>query len=329
MGMKFAVIGLGNHAIKRVMPAIRMSGNSINSVYSRSPEKASRIAKDFGGEPYQSYDRMLSGDCDAVYIASPNSLHYSNAMAALEHGKHVLMEKPMTLDYEEAKNLVEKAEENNLSLAVGFHLRLHPAVEEIKKHIRDGDIGDVTAIDASWGGFSPSSRTNTEESDSRWWGEESMVGGGSIMGTGVHVMDTLNNVMGFHPDRISSFRDPRAELIDATSSILLNYGATIAHAVSSRRMFLPDNSLRIMGTEGAIVCTDLFSTQIKSSLNVNGKTKRFQSGNIYRKEVDSFVDLVNEKRSLIAKGIDGSIVVKMTELAIRSDMEGRAFPIDL
>ncbi|MCL4445127.1 MAG: Gfo/Idh/MocA family oxidoreductase [Candidatus Thermoplasmatota archaeon] len=327
--MKFAVIGLGNHAINRVMPAIILSGNSIDAVYSRNPVKAERIGRRFGSRAFDSYDQMLSSDCDAVYIASPNNLHYSNAMSALEHGKHVLLEKPMTLSYEDSKKLVSKAEEEHLSLAIGFHLRLHPAVEEIKKSILNGDLGDITTVDACWGGFSSSSRTPTEDSDNRWWGDEALVGGGSIMGTGVHVFDALNNIMGLHPDRISSFRDPRDSIIDATTSTILSYGATIAHAVSSRRMFLPDNSLRITGTEGSLICTGFFSTEIRSSLNVNGRIRRFRSGNIYRKEIDAFVDLVNGRKSLIATGVDGSVVVRMTELAIRSDMEDRSFPVDL
>ena len=327
--MKFAVIGLGNHAINRVMPAIILSGNSIDAVYSRNPEKAERIGRRFGSNAFDSYDRMLSSDCDAVYIASPNNLHYSNAMSALEHGKNVLLEKPMTLSYEDSKKLVDKAEEEHLSLAIGFHLRLHPAIEEIKKNILNGDIGDITTVDACWGGFSSSSRNPTDDSDNRWWGDEALVGGGSIMGTGVHVFDALNNIMGLHPDRISSFRDPRDSIIDATTSTILSYGATIAHAVSSRRMFLPDNSLRITGTEGTLICTGLFSTEIRSSLNINGRIKRFRSGNIYRKEIDAFVDLVNGRKSLIATGVDGSVVVRMTELAIRSDMEDRSFPVDL
>ena len=97
--MKFGVIGLGNHAINRVMPAIMLSGNSIEAVYSRNPEKAERIGRKFGGKAFDNLERMLSSDLDAVYIASPNNLHYENALAALDHGKHVLLEKPMTLSY--------------------------------------------------------------------------------------------------------------------------------------------------------------------------------------------------------------------------------------
>jgi predicted dehydrogenase len=327
--MKFGVIGLGNHAINRVMPAIMLSGNSIEAVYSRNPEKAERIGRKFGGKAFDNLEQMLSSDLDALYIASPNNLHYENALAALDHGKHVLLEKPMTLSYEDSKKLVNKADQDHLSLAIGFHLRLHPAVEQIKRHVLNGDLGDITTVDACWGGFSSSSRTVTEDSDNRWWSDEALVGGGSIMGTGVHVFDALNNIMGMHPDRISSFRDPRGSIIDSTTSTIMSYGATIAHAVSSRRMFLPDNSLRITGTEGSLICTGLFSTEIRSSLNVNGRIRRFRSGNIYRKEIDAFVDLVDGRHSAIATGRDGSVVVRMTELAIRSDLEERSFPVDL
>ena len=236
--MKFGIIGLGNHAVKRVMPAIRMSHNQILSIYSRSKKKAEDQAILYGSETYDNLKEVLASDVDAFYIASPNALHFDHARLALENGKHVLLEKPMTLRYSDATDLTRLAEKEDLALGVGFHLRLHPAIEEIKNAIDAGVIGNITLIEAAWTGFSGGAKRT---GDSSWWEDPEMVGGGSIMGTGVHVMDCLNNIMRSYPDRISSIRFPHGDIIDITSSINLQYGATIAHAVSSRNVFLPEN----------------------------------------------------------------------------------------
>ena len=318
--MKFGIIGLGNHAIKSVMPAIKISRNQILSIYSRSKKRAEEQAIRYGSDSYDDLNDILKTDVDAFYIASPNALHFEHARLALENGKHVLLEKPMTLRYSEATDLVRLAEKEDLALGVGFHLRLHPAIEDIKNAIDAGVIGNITLIEAAWTGYSGGGKRT---GDSSWWEDPDLAGGGSITDSGVHVMDCLNNIMRSYPDRISSIRFPHGDIIDITSSINLQYGATIAHAVSSRNVFLPENSLKIFGDEGSIEASNLFTTEINSVVNVNGKRHRFSSGNIYRKEIDAFVDLVENRPTSIARGVDGAAVVRMTEGAIQSDMSGR------
>ena len=74
--------------------------------------------------------------------------------------------------------------------------------------------------------------------------------------------------------------------------------------------------------------SNLFTTEINSVVNANGKRSRFSSGNIYRKEIDAFVDLVENRPTSIARGVDGAAVVRMTEGAIQSDMSGRTVELE-
>ncbi len=318
--MKFGIIGLGNHAIRRVMPAIRKSGSSVTAIYSRSPEKAEKVASEYGAASFSDIRKMLDGDIDAVYVASPNALHHEHALKVINAEKDLLLEKPMTLNYDDALEVVKEASDHRVALGIGFHLRAHPAVPEIKEAIRKGKIGEISMIEASWSGFS--SRDRTLHPDSMWWSESKMVGAGSVMGTGVHVLDALNNILGSLPDRLACIRNPKGSEIERTSSINLQYGKAIAHAVSSRDIFLPDNSISIYGTEGSIQCNRFFSGEIKASLNINGKMKRFTSGDVYRKMVDAFVAYAGKKSSVIATGRDGAAVVRITEAALYSDKKG-------
>ncbi len=324
--MKFGVAGLGNHAINRVMPVFREAGQEINAVYSRSIDKARKEGMKYNAKPFDNLDSFFeSGDFEAVYIASPNFLHYGQAKLALEHGKHVLLEKQMTLKTEEAEELVELAGQKHLVLALGFHMRFHPAIREIHRIVRSGELGDISYITGMWASLSARSYDNP---DVKWWREDDKVGGGAVMGTGVHVMDTMNYILGKYPDRLSSFREPLGHVIETTEHVTLQYGPTIVDVVASRAMKNPMNNLTLYGTDGTLVATGVFSTSVESSLLMDGKKiKDFRGVNVYKEEVRAFADLVQGKESHIATGRDGAMVVKMVNMAFEADRDTKAFKL--
>lgn len=324
--MKFGVAGLGNHAINRVMPVFREAGQEINAVYSRSIDKARKEGMKYNAKPFDNLDSFFeSGDFEAVYIASPNFLHYGQAKLALEHGKHVLLEKQMTLKTEEAEELVELAGQKHLVLALGFHMRFHPAIREIHRIVRSGELGDISYITGMWASLSARSYDNP---DVKWWREDDKVGGGAVMGTGVHVMDTMNYILGKYPDRLSSFREPLGHVIETTEHVTLQYGPTIVDVVASRAMKNPMNNLTLYGTDGTLVATGVFSTSVESSLLMDGKKiKDFRGVNVYKEEIGAFADLVQGKESHIATGRDGAMVVKMVNMAFEADRDTKAFKL--
>lgn len=322
MTMKFGIIGLGNHAINRVMPAIKSSGNSITTVYSRSMKKAEREGSAYGAHAFSDLDAFFShGDFDAVYIASPNFLHYEQARLSMENGKDVLLEKQMTLSNGDASDLVGISAETGRHLAVGFHMRFHPAIIEMRNMVSSGKFGKITMILGTWGGLSQGTSDNP---DRRWWTEDEKVGGGSVMGTGVHVLDTINFLLGSRPDKISAYRQPAKAVIDITETISMEYGSIIAQAVSSRAMKHPRNDLVIYGTEATAVARDVFSTTVNSDLEIDGKvTRTFREGNMYEDEVRAFVEMVKGEKSTIATVKDGEVVVKTVNAAYLSDTTGK------
>lgn len=318
--MKFGVVGLGNHSLNRVMPAIGATGHDIRSIYSSDKEKGERVSSEYGAEYYADLGKMLSSDMDAVYIGSPNFLHYTQAKAALESGKHVLLEKQMTLDITDAEDLVAVSERTGLKLAIGFHMRSHPVIEKIRKLVSSGEIGEPVTASGTWGG--PPSSPHTSESR-KWWREDDKVGGGSIMGTGVHVLDSLIYVLGKSPERVSSVKFPSGVVIETTQQVNLIYPDMAATAVSSRKMINPDNSLHISGSKGTIAGLGIFGVGINGSLVVNGKTvETYSGGSPYEGEIKSFVSLVNGKESNIASGTDGARIVRIVNAANESASTG-------
>lgn len=113
--VKFGVIGSGWIAEEFVKGSRLVDGFVFSAMYSRTYEKGKEFADKFGGVPVYTYmNEFAKSDIDAVYIASPNSLHYSQSKLMLENGKHVLCEKPITITPEEFTELSELAEKNNL-----------------------------------------------------------------------------------------------------------------------------------------------------------------------------------------------------------------------
>ena len=95
----------------------------------------------------------LNEDYDGFIIATPAKTHFKIAKAIINTGRHILIEKPMTLSIEEAKELVVLAEKNEINAMVGHVLLFHPAVKKIKKMIDNGEIGDLQYIycNIMWG----------------------------------------------------------------------------------------------------------------------------------------------------------------------------------
>ncbi len=320
--MKFGILGLGNHAKSKVMPAIAKAGHEISAIYSRKIEKAREEGSKYSSRAYDSLEGFMKSGIDAVYIASPNFLHYEQAKQSLLNGKHVLLEKQMTLRNDHASELVRLAADKGLALAVGFHLRFHPAIGQVRKMIQEGRLGELTYISGIWASYSS---RNYDNPDNKWWMEDEQAGGGSVMGTGVHVMDTINYIAGEAPQSVNCFKIPRGAVIDTTEQVSIQYPSVVASAVSSRRIRNSENSLVVCGTGGTVTVRGMFSTDVNSKLLLGAEPmEQFSGLNMYEEEVKAFNDLVRGHSGVIATGSDGELVVRMVNAATAAEKEGRS-----
>ena len=131
--------------------------------YGRAPqdtaESARRFAAPLGVAAYDTMDALLADTAiEAVYLATPNSLHHAQTTAALRAGKHVLVEKPMALHAAEAEQTNALAAELGLVVGVGFHLRHSAVFRELKHQLESDAIGPPRLVRAAWGMSLGSSR---------------------------------------------------------------------------------------------------------------------------------------------------------------------------
>jgi len=128
-------------------------------------------------------DLVERNDVETVIIATPNHLHAPMSIAALSRGKHVLCEKPLARDPEEAKQIVDAARENRLKLKCGFTLRHHLGIQQAREWFDKGSIGQLIFLRSRYG------MCGRARYDKEWRARAEFSGGGELIDQGVHVLD--------------------------------------------------------------------------------------------------------------------------------------------
>jgi predicted dehydrogenase len=137
-------------------------------------------------------DLVRDDAIDAVYIATPVRTHCKQVLAALEHGKHVLCEKPLGMDAEECRRMRAASQQSAGTLGVAYYRHYYPAVLRLKEIMASGEIGDIILARAEVSEtFLPSA-----EHPRRWILDKSQAGGGSLMDFGCHRIEVLLHLLG-------------------------------------------------------------------------------------------------------------------------------------
>jgi xylose dehydrogenase (NAD/NADP) len=159
------------------------------AVSSRDPGRAESYARERGiGRAHGSYEALLADpEVDVVYVALPNALHVEWAIRALEAGKHVLSEKPLSVDPAEVERAFDAAERAGRLLMEGFMWRHQPQAKRLAELARDGSIGEVRLVRSQF------SFMLTRDEDVRWQAD---LGGGALLDVGCYCVNALRLVAG-------------------------------------------------------------------------------------------------------------------------------------
>lgn len=149
--IKVGVVGTGFIGPAHI-EALRRLGIEVAGLVGSSPERAAAKAEELRlGKVYDSFEALI-GDpqINVVHITSPNHLHYPQAKAALEAGKHVVCEKPLAMTPQESAELVALANQRKLVNAVNFNIRFYPIVQHARALVQSGELGDVFIAQGSY-----------------------------------------------------------------------------------------------------------------------------------------------------------------------------------
>jgi predicted dehydrogenase len=223
--VRAAIIGLGRWG-RSLVSSVEGKSADIRFVlaHTRSRATAEEFCRGRGLTLVERYERVLHDrDVDAVVLATPHSLHKSQIMAAATAGKHIFVEKPITLDRTSADAAVDAARRAGVVLAVGYCRRFHPSVAALRRRLQEGRLGTIAAMVAqhvtSTGQFVP---------PDHWRAAPEEAPGGALTAVGVHALDHMIEFAG----RVVDVRAVTARTIagpsDDTTSILIRFasGAT-------------------------------------------------------------------------------------------------------
>ncbi len=187
--MKFAIIGAGAIAQLRKAAIDRLEGASLAGVLDMLPERATALAA--GAQTYAAFDAVLADDrVETVILCTPPDSHADMAIAAVEAGKHVIVEKPMAPTTEDCKRMIAAAKQADRVLTVGFNHRYFPAVKEIRASIASGRLGEITHVRGYSG------HTGLSEFKAEWMYSKDVMGGGALLDNGIHMIDLVHHLMG-------------------------------------------------------------------------------------------------------------------------------------
>ena len=179
---KLGVIGYGGMGSYHHTKILKPEGIAYTAACDVQPARLEK-AKAAGLEVFADYREFLEkADVDAVLVATPNHIHFELAMAALQHGKHVICEKPATLNAGQWENLMEEAKKRNLLLTSHQNRRMDKDYRIIRKILEDGTLGEVFRLE---------SRVEGSRGIADTWRRQKEFGGGMLYDWGVHLLDQL------------------------------------------------------------------------------------------------------------------------------------------
>lgn len=189
--IKVGIIGVGGISSVHIKGYLALDNVELYAFCDIDEEKLKRKGERFGVDRlYTDYNKMLSElpELDAVSVCTWNAAHAPCTIAALNAGKHVICEKPMAMNVEEAMAMKEAAERNGKLLMIGFVRRFGNDCTVLKDFVDNGELGDIYYAKASY--------LRRNGAPGGWFGDKERSGGGPMIDLGVHVIDLVRYLMG-------------------------------------------------------------------------------------------------------------------------------------
>ena len=231
----------------------QLAGLQVVAVGSRREESARRFAAEFGlSRAHGSYAELAADpEVDIIYVASPHPMHHDHTMLALEHGKHVLVEKPFTLNQGEAEQVREAARARGLLVTEAMWTRYLPHMVRIREILASGALGEVRAV------FADHTSVFTTDPEHRL--NALALGGGALLDLGVYPISFAWDILGPPASIKASARLGETGADTEVATVMTHRDGTLSTSMTSSRGAGP-NTAHIIGTKGRIDIDRLWFT---------------------------------------------------------------------
>jgi len=278
---RWGILGTGSIAKQFARGLADTPDAVLQSVGSRAQDSADAFGEAFSiPTRHASYEALANDpDVDAIYVSTPPPFHKDNSILCLRAGKAVLCEKPFTINAAEAKAVVEVARERGVFLMEAMWSRFFPAMQQVKKWLDEGAIGEVRLVNADFGfraGINPEGRLFNPG-----------LGGGALLDVGIYATSFASFVLGPHPTRIESMAHIGETGVDEQNALILGYENGAMALLSSAIRTSTPHEATIVGTEGTIRIPTHFWRAAKASLKAGDREEEVEfdtQGNGYNYE---------------------------------------------
>ncbi len=352
--LKVAVIGVGNISYYHIINYVANPDTELVAFCDINPETLKRRGAEFGvTNLFEDYHEMFEKmpEIDLVSVCTWNNAHAPAAIAALNAGKHVLCEKPMAMNAQEAEEMRAAAKRSGKILQVGFVRRFGNDAAVIRDFSERGDLGELYYARASY--------VRRNGNPGGWFGNKALSGGGPLIDLGVHVIDLVRYLMG-NPAPVSVYgatfrklgnrkniKTPRAyhatvtskeDLCDvedlATALIRFDNGAVLnVQAGFCLNLGKDETNIELFGTKGGVQLDPAFNLYTEmndylADVKLVGDTA-FDFDGAFRGEIYSFVDAVLGRGPVRASADDGVALMKILDAIYASAETGKEIAIGL
>ncbi len=316
--VRVASVGLGRWA-GVIAEAIRHTAElEIVSCFSRSADRRRAFASAHGCRAYPSYEAILAdGEIEAVLLTTPNSAHYGQILAAAQAGKHVFVEKPMTLTVEEGRAAIEACEKAGVILSVGHCWRRQEPVRRLKAMLEAGELGTVVQAVGHFG-----NPRALDFGQASWRSDLEEAPGGPLTGPGFHLLDIFHYLLGRVVGVWAAFslRLTAGPAPDTTVAMLEFASGTLGQVSSS---FITPTGFWfwLFGSEASAFCTlkppglqvQRLGTEALAPVEV-------PEGEMLIEQMAEFADCIRTGAHPATDGAEGLALVSMLEaLAVSAD----------
>lgn len=329
--MRVAIIGAGLQARRRAPVLGEFPDTELVIVTAATRGHATALASRMGCEAGEGWERVVDRrDVDTVIVCTPPHIHADITIAALGAGKHVLCEKPLSRTGDEARAMVDAARRAERVLWCGFNHRYHPAVQQIRRWVDEGILGDLLCCRARYG------ICGRPGYDKEWRADPKIAAGGHLMEQGIHAIDLFRWFLG-EPDAVAAMTGTlywNLGALEDNGFVLLRWpGGQIASLHSSLTQWRNLFSFEVIGRDGYATAEGLgsgYGTE-QAILGKRDFDKPFSEHIIdyrgedrsWKDEWKDFIAAVRGNRAPIDSAVDGLRALEIVSAAYASSRDGR------
>jgi predicted dehydrogenase len=328
--VRFAVLGFGHHAGRRLVPAFAASELAeLTGLWRRDQTAAAQNCVDHKiRHCFATREELCaSPDVDVVFITSPDAMHLEDTLLALKHGKAVLCEKPLAMNAAEAEEMVAAANAAGKLFGVAQNFRYNRSLEWMREQVLTGRIGEPQLASALYS-------YPAKMAPRKWVTDPTLACGGPIADVGVHCIDALRFVLDRDVTSIATMarKDDFSDQVEAVASLQMEMTGGVYATVAASARGLYRTLVEVTGSEGVLIAENGLTVDrpVELVLRRAGEvveTLTVENNDGYVRMLDAFAIALRGGKPFAATGEDGVRNMRALDVAFRSWRDGQRLPV--